>query len=334
MSRRLRLSLIGLAGLAVLHTAAWAWAAGRLAAVADGWLAAERARGITIAADPPSRGGWPFGVTLTWPDMAITDPAVPLAWTGSRISLAASLLHPRRATLRLDGPQSLRLGTLPPLAITAESLDLGVRIGLDGRAHGAGLTARGLRIAGADTALGIASLSLSGDSDQHFALHADDITLPGSPPAGLGLPAWPLGPAIARLGLDFSLTGGLPTAPRATAAWMRAWRQAGGALAIDHLILDWGPLDLSAQGRLAADPTGQPIASLHSAISGWSETADALAAAGLLPAQALRPAKLALSVMAHRDAPGGPSTVELPLSLDDGVLSMRRVPLARLPPLP
>lgn len=337
MPRRLRTPLILLAALLLLHSAAWLWAARHLAAAADGWLAAQRARGVSISADAPVRGGWPLGVSLTWPRIAIADPAVPLAWSGEGVTLAASLLHPRHATLDLAGPQMLRLADLPPLAITADRFDLDVRIGADGRAHGAGLAAHGLRISGDGAAIGVASLSLSADGTgpgRRFGLHAEAIALPGTPPARLALARWPFGPAIQRLGLDATLSGTLPPDPRASAAWMRAWQQAGGALAIDDLNLDWGPLDVTANARLAADPTGQPIASMQSEIGGWQAAADALAAAGLVTAQTLRPAKLLLSLMAHTDAPGGPSTLSVPLNLDGGTLSMGRMPLAQLPPLP
>ena len=65
----------------------------------------------------------------------------------------------------------------------------------------------------------------------------------------------------------------------------------------------------------------------------YAETLDALAAHGVVSRSAATAAKAVLSLLANNPENGGPPDVDVPLKLKYRTLSMRQVPLVRLPEL-
>ena len=112
-----------------------------------------------------------------------------------------------------------------------------------------------------------------------------------------------------------------------------AWRDGGGALEIRRLALIWGPLDLTASATLALDEQLQPMGAGSARVVGYAETLDALAAHAAISRSAATAAKAVLSLLAHTPEDGSPPDVEVPLTLQYRTLSMRQVPLVRLPEL-
>jgi hypothetical protein len=158
-----------------------------------------------------------------------------------------------------------------------------------------------------------------------FAVSAEAIALPAAI-------KWPLGTNISSLSLDGVLNGPLPST-RDVTPWAEAWRDGGGSLAITHLALGWGPLGLTGTATLALDDQLQPMGSGNARIVGYAPTLDRLAAAGMLTKSAATAAKAVLSLMAGMSDPDQPSSVDVPLTLQYRTLSMRQVPLLRLPEL-
>jgi len=158
-----------------------------------------------------------------------------------------------------------------------------------------------------------------------FSVSAEAIALPA-------VIKWPLGANISSLSLDGALNGPLP-ATRDITGWAQAWRDGGGSLAITHLALGWGPLGLTSSATLALDDQLQPMGSGSGRIVGYAATLDRLAAAGMLTKSAATAAKAVLSLMAGTAESDEPSAVDVPLTLQYRTLSMRQVPLVRLPEL-
>jgi hypothetical protein len=156
-----------------------------------------------------------------------------------------------------------------------------------------------------------------------FSLSSEAIALP----AGI---KWPLGTNISSLSADGTLNGRLPDA-RDITQWAEAWRDGGGSLEITHLAMGWGPLGLTSSATLALDEQLQPMGSGNGRIVGYAETLDRLAAAGVLTKSAATAAKAILSLMAGTSDADEPSSVDVPLTLQYRTLSMRQVPLVRLP---
>jgi hypothetical protein len=156
-----------------------------------------------------------------------------------------------------------------------------------------------------------------------FAVSSEAIALP----AGI---KWPLGPNISSLSMDGTLNGNLPDT-RDITRWAEAWRDGGGSLEVTHLAMGWGPLGLTSSATLALDDQLQPMGSGNGRIIGYAETLDRLAAGGILTRSAATAAKAVLSLMAGTSDTDEPSSVDVPLTLQYRTLSMRQVPLLRLP---
>ena len=132
--------------------------------------------------------------------------------------------------------------------------------------------------------------------------------------------------------MDAALNGPLPDAAGLTAV-ATGWRDDGGSLEVRHVETHWGPLGLTATATLALDPELQPMGTGTAQVTGYAETLDALARNGLMSRSAATTAKAVLSLLADTPGDGGPSEVDVPLSLQYRTLSMRQVPLVRLPEL-
>jgi hypothetical protein len=306
------------------------------------WVAAARGAGWSLAAATPQAGGWPLAATLILPNVAVrggTDD-IPngLAWQAERVLVRLRLFHPLVLRIDAEGTQRLRVANAPQIPYTAGSLSLlvplqagpsGQPLHLDGEALRATVP-----VTGADGVLTIDRLVL------------DALLLPTAPKGqsavsvvaeadGIGLPSrlkWALGPRITSAVVDGSLNGPLPEATGLTAR-ATAWRDNGGSVEVRRLATQWGPLTLSATATLGLDQQLQPQGSGTAQVTGYAETLDALARNGVMSNAAATTVKAVLSLLAETPENGGPSQVEVPLSLQHRTLSMRQVPLVRLPEL-
>jgi hypothetical protein len=142
----------------------------------------------------------------------------------------------------------------------------------------------------------------------------------------------PLGGSIASFALEGSLTGKLPDSGNVT-RWAKVWRDGGGSVDVSHMSLAWGPLGVTASATLALDDQLQPMGSGSAKLVGYAETLDRLASTGVLTRSAAIAATAVLSLMAGTSDSDEPSSVEVPLTLQYRTLSIRQVPLVRLPEL-
>ena len=125
--------------------------------------------------------------------------------------------------------------------------------------------------------------------------------------------------------------GVIPPGPPAEA--VAGWRDDGGTVELERLVLEWGPLELEASGTLALDPAMQPIGSLTAEIRGYAETLDALVQAGAAPPRDAAIAKVVLNLLAKTPPDGGPPVLTVPLTAQDGRLFVGPVALLELPPI-
>jgi hypothetical protein len=343
MRRRLWILLTALLLAVVIGDfLAWHFAERQMRASLADWVAVRRAAGWSVSSAKPEAGGWPLAATLTLRDVALQGgaPDIPdgLAWRAERVVLRLAPLHPLVLRIEAEGAQHLRVADAPDIPYTAGRLQLLVPLPADPAALALDLRGETLRasvpVAGADDALTLDRLDVDavlypaapqGQPAVSMAVKAD----------GIGLPSrltWPLGPRIASVVLDAALNGPLPVAPGLTACATK-WRDDGGSLEVRQVQTQWGPLGLTATATLALDPELQPMGTGTAQVTGYAETLDALARNGLMSRSAATTAKAVLSLLANAPDDGSPSAVEVPLSLQYRTLSMRLVPLVRLPEL-
>ena len=336
--RRLVAGLLALVmALLAADALLWRWADGQLELAFAAWASGARAHGWTVSAAPPLRSGWPLAaeITLADPTVSAGRPGLPgeASWTAAAVSLRITLRHPHTLIVALVGAQRVRVSGIADVPFTANRFLTRILLEPGVPAH-----AGDLEIAQLRAGVGTGGLTLA-----HARAHADwkpaaqqgeaVLTLTADA-ADLVLPAgdWPLGPRIGSAGLNLTLMGPLPPAgaplPRAT-----AWRDGGGTLELQRIALEWGPLNLTGSATLALDEHMQPMGAATARIAGYAATLDALAATHMIGAGAARTAKAVLGLMAQTPGNGGPAEVDVPFTLQDGTLSVGRIPLIRMPEL-
>ena len=319
----------------------WRIAAERVRAGYKNWLGALVASGWTVSSASPSIGGWPRAAVVSVPNLTLrhVGPTVPgdVEVVSAGMALSVTLLSPATLRISVTGPTHVRMGAMQDLLVTSDENWALLPLQPEGPLQ-ADFYASGLRIEPATGAWHATAGLLNGHATIAEAPPAD-----ASEPGGklwlsaeaIALPTvinWPLGPNISSLSLDGVLNGPVPQV-RDITAWAEAWRDGGGSLAISHLALGWGPLGLTSSATLALDDQLQPMGSGNGRIVGYAATLDRLAAAGMLSKSAATAAKAVLSLMAGSGDSNEPSAVDVPLTLQYRTLSMRQVPLIRLPEL-
>lgn len=326
--------IVSLAVLVLLGTTAtvtWYLATRNLMQGFADWQAGLRQAGWQVDAGEPVAGGWPYAATVTIPAVAISDRGrmVPggIDWRAASVRLRIYAWHPLTLVASLSGQQSLAVGAVRS-GYTAEQMALAMPLDSDAPVQTADVTVARLRVGNG----GLESLhalltfhptAAPDGSTVTMSADAESIVLTGEA-------ARPLGPQIPRIRVEAALSGTLAPGrdPKAVAA---IWRASGGALHVRDLQLDWGPLDLTGNGMLTLDENLQLQGDGTAHAVGYAETLDALATHGILTRAAATAAKAVLSLLASYPPNGGAPSVDVPLSVKDGVLAMHQVPLARLP---
>jgi Uncharacterized protein conserved in bacteria (DUF2125) len=351
------------------EVAYWRIAAERLRTGYQAWVAEQVAQGWKVGSGPLSIGGWPMDAALTVPNLTLrhAGPTIPgdLNVASAGVTLSVSLLSPADLHLSLNGPVHVRAGDLPDVIVTGDETAVTVPLQSGSSQPGSSqsgalqsgplqsgssqsgplsvaLHANGLRLEAATGAwhvtIGLlnaqAEIAAQPQTNQskpdqsqpaaRFSLSSEAIALP----AGI---KWPLGTNISSLSAEGTLNGRLPPDTGDITHWAEAWRDGGGSLEITHLAMGWGPLGLTSSATLALDDQLQPMGSGNGRIVGYAETLDRLAASGVLTKSAATAAKAILSLMAGTSDADQPSSVDVPLTLQYRTLSMRQVPLVRLP---
>ncbi len=337
-ARRILVAALAVVAIVVAADALlYRWATAQLEKAFTDWAAARTAQGWTVAATPPRRSGWPLAARIAVNDVAIfarhQDLPGGLSWTTERLTLRVTLLHPRTLVVSVAGAQHLRAAPFLDIPFTADRFEAVIPLQPGVPAHIADLNIAQLRAGIGSSGLTLAHLRVHGDM-KPAALQGEPALALSADAAEMVLPArpWALGPRIGSAALDLTITGPMPhtEAPLARAT---AWRDGGGTLELRRVAFDWGPMRLDGSATLALDERLQPMGAATARIAGYVATLDALATAHMIGPQAATAAKAVLGLMAHPTPNGGPSEVEVPLTLKNGALAVGRIPLGHLPEL-
>ena len=340
----------------------WRFVTQKLRLGYENWIAARSAEGWRSESGSLSVGGWPRAATVAIPNLTLRHqgPAVPgnLVVAATAVTLSVSLFNPDSLRISFAGATRVQVADMPDVAFTSDDNVMAVPLQQD-RSYAIDLHASNLRIApgiapGTGTGAWQAAAGLlnahaiitqptetedggagaePAEPPVRFSANAETISLPA-------VVRWPLGTTISSVSLDGQLNGRLPRLQGLPASdlahwnhWAEAWRDGGGSLAITHLAMGWGPLGLTSSATLALDEQLQPMGSGNGRFVGYAAALDKLAAGGTLTKSAATAAKAVLSLMAESTEANEPSAVDVPLTLQYRTLSMRQVPLVRLPEL-
>ena len=122
---------------------------------------------------------------------------------------------------------------------------------------------------------------------------------------------WPLGNKVEAFSAEGALNGPVPRSPGLVQR-AAGWRDGGGTLALDRVVVHWGALDLTGTATLALDDQLQPMGSGNARIRGYADALDSLAAHGTMSRRASTAAKAVLALIARSENEPGVPEVESP----------------------
>lgn len=334
--------LSGLALVLVVAAAGWtAWWFQLAGNVRDGigrWAEARRADGWRVSFAAIEIDGFPgtMHVRLTDPHIVRPDG---LDWQAPTVTGALSPLTPQRVRIEAPGRHAVVLPGREPLALQVDAGRATAELVIDdgGRLDavqavleavtaaapgGERLSAEQVR---ADLTRSIAADAAHSASTAAFELSARGVELPpGATPV--------LDRRVTAATVRGRLQGEVPPGDLVPA--LGAWRDDGGTVEIDRLTLDWRPLSLTAEGTLALDAEMQPMMAMTASIRGFLELVDALTRQGMVKAKDAQTAKLVLGLMAKAPPEGGPPALQVPVTVQEGKLSVGPAVLGKVPPIP
>ncbi len=315
----------------------WYYASGEVAKGIAAWREDWRRSGGIARFEDPVMGGLPLEITAHFTAPQVGLPSGEL-WEGPQTVTARTWLW-QLTTIRFDAPGTHRFA-LPQgdLQLDAAALNGAIAFAGDGpdsftlALRDASLLNRsnGQSLAVETLTLAVSDLASQRDSDPAVAL---TLRLTGLPlPAGPEAPLNVIGARLELLSFSGTLRGPVQPGPSPRSI-LAAWRDSGGILDIATLELSWGDFHVTGSGSLTLDEAFRPLGAFSFETAGLIEVVERMDTAGLLDPDAAPVVKAALRALASGQDSQGRDLVTLPITLQDGMLMMGRIPLAHLEPL-
>ncbi len=335
-----RLTRFGVAGLAALlllagiYTLYWWIVAGQIKQGLETWRQSQKAHKIDAAWRGVDVAGFPFEFRVLVKDAVLRNEA----WNPVpelRVARLTGLARPWNfSAWRLAAPDGLTAdlaptGGRPELRLAVKSAVGSAAIVEDGGGWlwlgGESIVARAgeaVPIKSADAWITWPARPASRDTDPSFgvALALRKIAIATPPPE--------FAPTIDEMSVGLTVKGDLPNGPLAQA--IAAWRDAGGAVEVDSLHLQWGELGVVANGTLALDSKLQPIAAFSGGIEGFGAILNALVAADQLTPEQASIVRIALTSLAKPGADGKPQ-LKAPFTIQNGKMYLGPARLGAAP---
>ena len=334
--------IIGGVGLAVLlgaaYTGYWFWLAQTFQQNLVLWVDQQRAMGYPISYASGEPGGYPLSIHIALSEVAIDSPPGRALWRVETASKVLSIapwapLSLRVADGEMPAPCNLRwVADGRNFGLSVDGMDLKIRLSTAGdlpavaiSGRSADVTEQGQQIAGLVQPSGSVDLlraTTDSQSSVEFLLSAHGIDF--VPPGQAGAKAvetydWLVAGQI---------KGPVPLAPSPEA--LAAWSSEGGHVELTQFNANWeATTTVSGDGTVALDPTLQPVGAFSAVVRGYDEAVDAAVGRGVMTAAQGTAVKLWLGARAEKDEHG--FKVKLPLTIQDGFVSMGPIKLAQVP---
>lgn len=334
--------IIGAVGLAVLlgaaYTGYWFWLAQTFQENLALWVDQQRAMGYRMSYAAGEPGGYPLSIHIALSEVAIDSPPGQAPWRVDTASKVLSIAPWAPLSLRIldgDRPTACNLRWVAGgrnFGMSIDGMDLRIRLSTAGdlpaiaiSGTSAGVTEQGREIAGLTQPSGSVDLlqaTTDTQSSVDFLLSAHGIDF--VPPEQGGAKAvetydWLVAGQI---------KGPVPLAPLPEA--LAAWSSEGGHVELTQFNANWeATTTVSGDGTVALDPTLQPVGAFSAVVRGYNEAVDAAVGRGVMTAAQGTAVKLWLGARAEKDERG--LKVKLPLTIQDGFVSMGPIKLAQVP---
>ena len=112
---------------------------------------------------------------------------------------------------------------------------------------------------------------------------------------------------------------------------LMGWRDNGGTMEVERLQLKYDPLMIQGNGTLALDGDMQLVGAFSARIQGFFETVEQLHRGGVVRGPDATMAKVVLGMLAKHPDTGGPPSISLPLTIQDGTFFAGPVRLLEMP---
>jgi hypothetical protein len=319
---------------AALWSGYWYAGARSIEAGLRAWLEARRAEGWQAEVAEIGTDGFPLRFDTALEDVALVDPATGLGWDASSFRFVAPAYAPTKVTATWPENQQI-LTPQERIDISAARMQAALAL-----VPGPNLTL--------DTAEAtLADVVLTSSADWTAALDSGSLSTTRTEADPLAhdirFTARKLVPARFLLA-ELDPTGKLPRVVDALDLDVRAgfdapWdrhaiedrRPQPTSLEIRKLRAEWGEMLLEAAGDLTVDADGIPAGSITVRAVNWREMLEVASAGGWLPEDFLPTVERGLEVLAGLS--GNPETIDAPLTLRDGYITLGIVPIGPAPDL-
>ncbi|MBL28150.1 MAG: hypothetical protein CMM50_11455, partial [Rhodospirillaceae bacterium] len=307
---RILLLAVALVVAAGGYTTYWFVLRARAESAVEDWVAAQRRSGTEITYRSFEIGGFPYRLEADIQGLSVArgEAAVPWSWQSDRVLLITQPWSLRHFVAVTDAPSQLAYwfgGIEYRVNVALSEGRASTRVDGNGQLAMGAVDLRDLRLTDGDDAMSLGSIGRfqvhvrpgAEETENTFdaVLQADGVDLPGSGPAALGN-------RVEHVLVDASWSGPLPDADFAEA--VAAWREAGGAVDVHALTVDWGPLGVDGDATLSVDDAMRPLGAGVVRVAGSDALVDALSAEGNIDGTMAAAAKIGLALIAKRPPDG------------------------------
>ncbi len=311
--------------LAAIYAGYWFTGARVVGQSIENATAAARDKGWDIAYSDARTIGFPSRFDTTVTDIAVADPARSWVWQAPFLQVFALSYAPNRVIAAFPEEQTFSIGG-QTLSIAADGLrasaavDANTALSFDTTTIEMGptrVTSDAGWMMAADKAL--FAVRAQPETEQVYDVYLDmtALTLPTEMVAAFD-PEGVLGSVVQSVSGDAAVTLDQPLDRHVVAPVVEK-------IALDRLQINWGEVDLTADGAVEIDNDGVPDGRVTLRTAQWEQLIDLMVNAGVIQPGMSR----TVTNVARSLAAGG--TLELPISFQSGFMSFGPIPLGPAP---
>lgn len=353
--RTVKIAGITVVGLAIAASAAWFVFVQQTQRAIDQWTAAQRENGVEVTWQSLKFTGFPLRVNaqIGGPQLIVRRPNRVTSWKPPLLTVHFSSVSPHAIDFAGPGVHNLDVisdGRTWSAVVEAKTLkgqalfppDDYRRIErLTGRFAGVSVIPndwaepltidRGKFRATRPSATPVDPLAVHPQGvSLEFSLAAQDIRLPTEFLQANALER--MDPLISAFSTEVLVNGELDTRSVDVNSFT-AWRDGGGTVEFASIELQWGPVQIAANGTLALDDDLQPVGAFATRIAGLEQLITAMETGGVLAPNDAAIARITLSILTRGSEDGGPDHAKIPLTLQDRILRLGPIPLVQFQPI-
>jgi hypothetical protein len=314
--------------LAVAYGGYWWVVAGNIRDGIAEWAEARRAEGFELTYEGLAIDGFPgrIAITLTRPSVARPESggAAGWRWRAPRLAAEMSPFALGRIAITLPDVQRLDYGGRQMEITVARGVAVYTPPGEAPESLAVEASAIAVASPGGRFTLDSLTGLIRRGGEALIELEIDGL--------GLTLAARVktiLGREIKLVAVTASHDGALPEDFSGPA--LAAWSTGGGTVEFERLDLEWGAVEIAAEGTLTLDAELRPEAAFSAEIAGYGGLLDGLAESGGMKPRDASFAKTFLNLMAKRVS--GRRVIKVALTAQNGTLFVGPLPLIKLAPV-